>query len=461
MTLNRNIPTGFNTLDIILGENERDLQGNLTNVRRGIPLGEQGVISAVQAAGKTTLTIDATSYAIHAGYPCHKIIIFDTDGGVYKENRLVKLTKMAPEMVRKYYQVYETNIIEDIISILEKEHEEYMDMKYKPVEFFDPIRQEKIKMKPYVIVIFDTVTSMKSAAYDVDGKSSMIANETDLTGYRFIANLVNSMTNFFDKNSAAIWLSHLKDNNPKIGATVAEKDFKSTQNNKKAAIPTRLKFKASWALWLNSINDGANQESSSHPIKEYSLEDAEANSAYTVGYVAAKSRTGTEGRTKGTLVFMNGEFNRNASLVVDCKNLGVFKQAGTYPTGENPSVFKGQDDCDEEISVMGMKRKTGLTVEGYDRTTNILEARLLLNYIGDNETILGYQSQLYGALVNSLENKLSYELEANCVTQEDLDNSSKKLNRMFAYMSKIKRQSTIDMSKPIEKPEIVEDVDIL
>ena len=130
---------------------------------------------------------------------------------VYKENRLVKLTKMAPEMVRKYYQVYETNIIEDIISILEKEHEEYMDMKYKPVEFFDPIRQEKIKMKPYVIVIFDTVTSMKSAAYDVDGKSSMIANETDLTGYRFIANLVNSMTNFFDKNSAAIWLSHLKD----------------------------------------------------------------------------------------------------------------------------------------------------------------------------------------------------------------------------------------------------------
>ena len=86
---------------------------------------------------------------------------------------------------------------------------------------------------------------------------------------------------------------------------------------------------------------------------------------------------------------------------------------------------------------------------------------MLLNYIGDNETILGYQSQLYGALVNSLENKLSYELEANCVTQEDLDNSSKNLNRMFAYMSKIKRQSTIDMSKPIEKPDIVEDVDIL
>lgn len=211
MIINKNIPTGFTTLDIILGENERDLQGNLKNIRRGIPLGEQGVISAVQAAGKTTLTLDSTSFAIHAGYPCHRVIIFDTDGGVYKKNRLVKLTKMSPDEVDKYYKVYETNIIEDIIKILEKEHEEYMDQKYKPVEFFDPIRQENVKMKPYVIIVFDTVTSMKSQAYDVDGKASLIANETDLTGYRFIANLVNSVTNFFDKNCAAIWLSHLKD----------------------------------------------------------------------------------------------------------------------------------------------------------------------------------------------------------------------------------------------------------
>ena len=66
-------------------------------------------------------------------------------------------------------------------------------------------------MKPYVLVLLDTVTSMKAGAYDVDGKSNLLANETDLTGYRFIANLVNSITNFFDKNVGVIWMSHLKD----------------------------------------------------------------------------------------------------------------------------------------------------------------------------------------------------------------------------------------------------------
>lgn len=453
MLINRNVPTGFNTLDIMLGENERDLKGNLINARRGLPLGEQGVISAIQAAGKTTFSIDASSFGIHAGYPCHKVIIFDTDGGVYKKNRLVKLTKLTPEQVDKYYKVYETNIIEDIISILEKEHQEYMDMKYKPVEFIDPIRGEKIKMKPYVIVIFDTVTSMKSQAYDVDGKSSLIANETDLTGYRFIANLVNSITNFFDKNVAPLWLSHLKANNAPIGQTVAEKDYKSSQNNKKASIPARLKFKASWSIWLNSINDGANQESASHPIKELSLEDAEGNSAYTVGYVSTKSRTGTEGRTKGTLVFMNGEFNRNATLVADCKNLGVFSVKGVYPNGDEPSVFKGQEDCEHELAVMGMKRKAGLTVPGYSRTTNVLEARLLLNYVGNNPTILQYQAELYIALVNALSEKLSYELESNCVRQEDLDNSNTLLSRMFSYLSKVKVKDKVDVTEKTTMPE--------
>lgn len=174
--------------------------------------------------------------------------------------------------------------------------------------------------------------------------------------------------------------------------------------------------------------------------------------------MAAKSRTGTEGRTKATLVFMNGEFNRNASLVVDCKNLGVFKQSGTYPTADNPSVFKGQDDCEREIEIMGMKRKAGLTVEGYDRPTNILEARLLLNYMGDNEFLLEKQAELYGALLNGIEEKLAYELEANCVTQDDLDSSNKKLSRIFTYLSKIKRVDKRDMSADIPKPEVVEDV---
>lgn len=247
----------------------------------------------------------------------------------------------------------------------------------------------------------------------------------------------------------------------KLGQTIAEKDFKSSQNNKKASVPARLKFKASWFIWFNSINDGANQESSSHPIKELSLEDAEGNQAYTVGYVAVKSRTGTEGRTKGTLVFFNGEFDPNATLVADAKNLGVFKQSGTYPTAENPSVFKDQEDCEKETQIMGMKRKTGLRVNGYERPTNVLEARLLLNYTGVNERLIEAQGELYGALINGIEDKLSYELEGNCLTQDDLDKSTVKMSRMFSYMSKIKRPSVIDASVKIEKPEQVENVDIL
>lgn len=211
MVMNRNIPTGFVVWDTILGENERDLQGNLIDIRRGYPLGEQGIISAIQAAGKSTMGVESTAFAIKMGYPCHKVIIFDTDGGSHKKNRLVHLTDMTPEEVDKYYTVYNTNLIEEIIEIIEKEHQEYVDMKYKPVKFFDPVRQEEVKMMPYVIVLIDTVTSLKAKAYDVDGKSSIIANETDLTTYRFTANLVNSITNFFDKNIAVLWMSHLKD----------------------------------------------------------------------------------------------------------------------------------------------------------------------------------------------------------------------------------------------------------
>lgn len=215
MNINRTLPTGFNTLDIMLGENERDLKGNLTNIHRGIPIGEQGFIAAIQAAGKTTLTMQVTANPIRLGYPCHKVIVFDADGNAWKKNRLIKLSKLSPEEVDRYYSIYNTNGIEDIISILEKEHKEYMEeMKKngnKMVKFYDPIRQEESQMKPYVYVVVDTVTSIKASAYDVDGKKEINANESTLTAYRYLADLVNSITNFFDKNVAVIWDCHLKD----------------------------------------------------------------------------------------------------------------------------------------------------------------------------------------------------------------------------------------------------------
>lgn len=210
-TINRNLPTGFTTVDIILGENERDLSGNLINVVRGVPIGDHGVIAASQGAGKTTLIAQSTSFPIKAGYPCHKVIIFDTDGNVYKKSRLMNLTKMTEEEVDKYYTVYNVNQIEEIVKYLDKEHKEYVAQKYKMVKFFDPIRQEEVKMMPYVQIVIDTCTSINSALYDTEGKSGILSNESSLTTNRFIANLVNTGTNFFDNNVSFIWAAHLKD----------------------------------------------------------------------------------------------------------------------------------------------------------------------------------------------------------------------------------------------------------
>lgn len=156
---------------------------------------------------------------------------------------------------------------------------------------------------------------------------------------------------------------------------------------------------------------------------------------------------------------MNGEFDRNATLVVDCKNLGVFKQKGTYPTADEPHVFRDKDDCADEIAIMGMKRKTGLTVEDYPRTTNILESRLLLNYTGNNPELIEAQGELYAALINGIEKKLAYELESNCITQDELDSSNAQINRMFGYMARIKRPAVLTEEDEIKVPDPVEDVD--
>ena len=174
MNVCRNLPTGFNCLDIILGENLRDLDGNLTDVQRGFSIGTQTVIASEQAAGKTTFTMESMVYPIKLGYPCHKIVIFDTDGNVYKRNRLLKLTHFTEEELDKYVKVYNTNVIEDIIKALQKEQEEYMSMKYKPVKFFDHIRQEEVKMMPYVTVIMDTVTSMTPRDMDIEGAGRIV-----------------------------------------------------------------------------------------------------------------------------------------------------------------------------------------------------------------------------------------------------------------------------------------------
>lgn len=250
-----------------------------------------------------------------------------------------------------------------------------------------------------------------------------------------------------------------KRNVPKLGATVAERDFKSMGNSKKAHVPRRVKEKAAWGLAMIGVNDSSNPDSNTHPINKYSLVDVEEAQAYTVSYLFPKNRTGTEGRTKGEIAFINGGFDTITSLVIDCKNFGIFKEGGMYPSADEPTIFKGKPDAEKEYKIASRYRKTKLQVKGYNRPTNIIEARLLLNYTGDDPELCEAQGELYSALLNALEDKLKYELDSNCVTNESLNKSSIKFNRYKSFMSRLKREEVLDPNQKIEMPDKVGDID--
>lgn len=230
-------------------------------------------------------------------------------------------------------------------------------------------------------------------------------------------------------------------------------------NSKKAAVPARIKQKASWGIGMIAVNDSSNPDSSTHPINKYSLVDVEEGQAYSVDYLLLKNRTGTEGRTRGELMFINGEFDVASSLVVDAKNLKLFKESGMYPSASEPHVFKEHSDCVLENDLMGRYKKTRLEIDGYSRPTNIIEARLLLNYTGDNPEICDRQVELYSALINALEEKLKYELDSNCVSEEYLKTSSIRFDRYKSFMSRLQRKQQIDINEKIEMPDKVGDID--
>lgn len=450
------VSTGYQFFDIMAGENIRDRNGKLTAVHRGFEIGTQAAVSAMPGTGKTALVTDMTSFAIKAGYPIHKIIVVDTDGNVYKDNRLQKLTMIPKEDISKYYKIVPSNILEDVVDALEKENAEYKAAKYKPVEFLDPATGQKAKMMPFVYVIIDTVTSLQSSLYSADGKKDVLSNETDMTTYRLTSSLCNSISNYFGGNVIVIWSSHLKDNQPKIGQNQAEKDFKSSQGNKKGHLPRRVKERCAFIWWMKPI-DGANQDGSGHPRVKYGLEYVEGNGVYETEIVVNKSRTGTEGRTKANMIYMNGAFNRSASLITSCYNNGILVETGgNYPSADNPHVFKNQDDCAYENLCMGQAKKKAITVDGYNYTTNLREAVLLLEYAGNNEAVLQRQQELFIALSQAMETKLAYELEINNVSQEEMDKSVKSTTNFMKYMGMIKREQNLDPKKVITIPYAVD-----
>nr|DAN76594.1 MAG TPA: AAA domain protein [Caudoviricetes sp.] len=448
--LYRFVPTGFTTLDIMFGENIRDPKTfELTSINRGFELGTQGLIAGEQGTGKSTLALDAATFAINMGFPCHKVIVIDADGTVYKENRIRNLSSIEnPEEKISVYSPLD--VVEDMWDVLVKEDEEYKSHNYKPVEFFNPLINRKVKMMPYTVVIIDTVTSLRASLYSGDktikGAKDIFANEGSLQDNKQMARLCKSLSGLFDGNVAYIWVAHLKPN-VSIDGTPPSRDFKSAPIDKKISAPKVLKQKVSWALVLYKTIDTTDREK--HAQKENVITRLNLETSLAPFSVLArfwKSRTGTEAQTITELPNVATKFDRLYNLIIDCDNLGVFKKGtGMYPSADNPHIFKDKDEASSKI--MSSFKREARVMDGYDRPFNLMEARVLMDYNGSNEELINRKIKFLSCCMQNLENRLSYELEVNNKTSEELEENVDKLKNLFNLLGKIERVDVLDPNK--------------
>ncbi|MGL5718543.1 MAG: hypothetical protein ACRCX2_36400 [Paraclostridium sp.] len=187
-----------------------------------------------------------------------------------------------------------------------------------------------------------------------------------------------------------------------------------------------------------------NQESPSHPIQVYGLQDMSTKNVFVTNAISVKSRTGTEGRTISKMFFIDGKFDRFMSLLASCIEAGVLREgSGMHPSAENPSIFKDKEGCENEYKSQGRRSKKVLTLNGYDRPTNIIEARLLLNYLGNNEEVLEAKADFMCALQSELEEVLSYELETNNVTADEMQTNQAKIQSLLGFIRATKKDKKI------------------
>lgn len=443
--LYRFVPTGFTTLDIMFGENLRNPDTyKLETINRGFEIGTMGIIAGEQGAGKSTLAIDAAAFALNMGFPCHKIIVFDADGEVYKENRIRNLTNLEDT---SKISVYQEGVIEDIWDILVDESKEYTEQGYKPVEFYNPLIQRKIKMQPYTVVIIDTVSSLRSRLYSGDdsvkGAKNMFSNESYMQDYNKSTRLIKNMPDLFDKNVIFIWVAHI-DDNLSMDGKMPERDFKSAPISKKISAPKMLKKKISWALALYKTIDTTDRDNyaqKENVITRLMLDSA--MSPYSVLAKFWKSRTGTEGQTITELPNVATKFDRLYNLILDCDNLGIFKKAGgMYPTADMPHIFKDLDEASSKE--MSSYKREAKIMDGYDRQFSILEARVLMDYSGDNPELINRKIKFISCALNNLEKRLAYELEVNNKSTKELETNVNKLKGLFDIIGKVERQEILN-----------------
>lgn len=461
-------PTGYVGFDILTGQNIRDLEGNLKDIQRGFQVSKQYLFSGERGTGKTTLIQDLTCFPVHIGYPLHKIIVFNTDNADYSIHRLQKVTGLDEADIRNKYTIYDVDLVQDIRDLLTKESAEYKALKLKPQEYTDIYTGQKRKMIPAVIVIIDTVTAIRSEDNDVDSKKGdIIGKQNTWVEFNAVSKLVNAIFNFFDRNIVVVWASHLKENKPEGNAKQPKKEYKSAPANMKANVPQKMRDRVDFTLNMYA-NDSANLESDKHPINRFALEDIESKAVYSTSCIAVKSRFGCEGRTRIEFLFMNGKFDRDMSFLATCYSLGVINETtGQYPNAEYPYLFREYDPESYEYETLmssGRRRKKLLTLKDYNRPTNIIEMRSLLNYTGTSPEIMEASNNMRIALNQGLEDRLYYELETNNVTTDDIVTNKKQIQSMLAAYKHINRRQVMTKSDlasmQTNTPEALTDDDI-
>ena len=273
-----------------------------------------------------------------------------------------------------------------------------------------------------------------------------LAEKTKLSGF------VNDCTNFFDGNAIWLWNVHLKKNQKEIGKYQAEKEFKSANSEYKLHMPERLRQKASAIMIYNSIQDSQNLDSPTHPINAYGLEDIKSKSVYSTSIILNKSRTGNEGRTQARLLYIDGSFDIDMHAIATALDLGILeKGSGNYPNGQTPHIFKEDPDAKYENEIMGRRMKQSLMLKGYSRPTNIIEARLLMKYTGDNPEVCKARDEFIVALYQRLEDVLWYELEINSISEKEMETSKKKTQHLFSLIRNVTKKTILTADEIEEK----------
>lgn len=446
MKLNKYLPTGYPTIDILGGQNKRDLNGNLVEIQRGHRLGDQVAICASPGVGKTTLALDIASMGYHVGLPLWKIIYIDADKNNAEDNRYSKLTNFTDEEREKYLEVVPLNFMEDIVKYLNDVNVRYKAEKFKPVEIKSLTNPDlKMHMMPYAVVIIDTVTSLKSEKYSLgstDTKADSIANQQGMTEGRLKGDIANSIANICDGNILVLWLSHLKKNTPEMGKTVAKKAYKSAPADIIDSLPEKIRAKVSFVYWLIKPADGNNQESSKHINYVFGYDDDEGQQNYQATIIAVKSRSAAENRSPMQLVYEKSKWNTLVSLLSTLyyNTDRLTKSGGMYPSADTPSVLPKEEGYK-------IPKREALKLKGYDRPTNLVEARKLLEYVGSNPEAIEAKNNFLRAALIQLEDYYAYELEANNLTYEDIKINKQGFTSLYGFISSIPREDHMQMEK--------------